>query len=498
MTAVVTLKPGETGRHYRLPDDDVYAAVRRAQQRVAELLADWERGGRQGLCPVPDEPMPPIGTLGFRVQRYGMMEWGDLFTARQQVALLALGRSVRDTSVRDAELTGRLAAMSISKVAMQNNTGCRWKASGESLVDIFGRHALPIVWDFAESVPTAGSTGDFKSQVDWIAECVGQPVLQSGIVSISDASNHPLPDQSAGVWFTAPPYYDAIPYSDLSDFFLAWLKRSLPDYPLLRDPLDADNPLSPKSSEAVQDETRSHNGQPKDRQWFEGKMASAFAEGRRVLNEDGVGSVVFAHKTTGGWEALLPGLIRGGWTITGSWPIATEMTSRLRARESAALATSIHLVCRPRPAAAVGDWSEVLRALPVRVGEWMARLHGGGHPGGGFGVRLHRPGAGGIQSLCGGGDAGRVGGGTAGVSGEGVGGGGARRAGAGAGDGGGAGVERGGRLPYDVARRFAQPLGIHLDEWKSRIIEIEKGAAAAGVGAGAAVVRSGRCGGAGG
>ena len=321
MTAVVTLKPGEAGRHYRLPDDDDYAAVRRAQQRVAELLADWERGGRQGLCPVPDEPTPAGGGSGagraFSVQRYGMMEWGDLFTARQQVALLALGRSVRDTSVRDAELTGRLAAMSISKVAMQNNTGCRWKASGESLVDIFGRHALPIVWDFAESVPTAGSTGDFKSQVDWIAECVGQPVLQSGIVSISDASNHPLPDQSAGVWFTDPPYYDAIPYSDLSDFFLAWLKRSLPDYPLLRDPFDADNPLSPKSSEAVQDETRSHNGQPKDRQWFEGKMASAFAEGRRVLNEDGVGSVVFAHKTTEVWEALLSGLIRGGWTITG-------------------------------------------------------------------------------------------------------------------------------------------------------------------------------------
>jgi putative DNA methylase len=78
-------------------------------------------------------------------------------------------------------------------------------------------------------------------------------------------------------------------------------------------------------------------------------MAKAFAEGRRVLREDAVGSVVFAHKTTEGWEALLSGMIRGGWTITGSWPIATEMGSRLRARESAALATSVHLICRPRP-----------------------------------------------------------------------------------------------------------------------------------------------------
>ena len=98
-----------------------------------------------------------------------------------------------------------------------------------------------------------------------------------------------------------------------------------------------------------------------------------------VLREDGVGSVVFAHKTTEGWEALLSGMIRGGWTITGSWPIATERYSRLRARDSAALATSVHLVCRPRPEdAPVGDWAEVLRELPVRVSDWMERLQGEG------------------------------------------------------------------------------------------------------------------------
>src|SRR2546426_12043578 len=108
-------------------------------------------------------------------------------------------------------------------------------------------------------------------------------------------------------------------------------------------------------------------------------MARAFAEGRRVLRDDGVGSVVFAHKTTEGWEALLSGMIRGGWTITGSWPIATEMGSRLRARESAALATSVHLVCRPRSGdVPVGDWADVLRELPTRVGDWMERLQGEG------------------------------------------------------------------------------------------------------------------------
>jgi hypothetical protein len=98
-----------------------------------------------------------------------------------------------------------------------------------------------------------------------------------------------------------------------------------------------------------------------------------------VLNDDGVGCVVFAHKTTEGWEALLSGMIRGGWTITGSWPIATEMATRLRARDSAALATSVHLICRPRPEdAPVGDWADVLRELPKRVADWMNRLQSEG------------------------------------------------------------------------------------------------------------------------
>ena len=108
-------------------------------------------------------------------------------------------------------------------------------------------------------------------------------------------------------------------------------------------------------------------------------MAKAFAEGRRVLRDDGIGSVVFAHNTTEGWEALLSGMIRGGWTITGSWPIATESVSRLRARDSAALATSVHLICRPRPEnAPAGDWADVLRELPIRVSDWIERLQGEG------------------------------------------------------------------------------------------------------------------------
>ena len=381
MTAVVTLHPGQAGRHYRLPTDVDYAAVRKAQSRLVEILGEWERGGKQGLCPVPDEPTPAGGGSGagraFSVQRYGMLQWGDLFTARQKVALVELGQLISKSS----EPLGRLLAIAVNRTADGSASVSSWLASGEEVKHVFARQALPIVWDFGESNYMADASRSWTSAISSVAKVLegASWELISGQVQQADATEHPLPDQSAGIWFTDPPYYDAIPYADLSDFFLVWLKRTLPDHAMLCDSFDPDNPLSPKTAEAVQDETKHDGGRPKDREWFEETMAKAFAEGRRILHEDGVGSVVFAHKTTEGWEALLSGMIRGGWTITGSWPIATEMASRLRAHDSAALATSIHLICRPRPEnAPVGEWADALRELPNRVGDWMERLQGEG------------------------------------------------------------------------------------------------------------------------
>ena len=172
-----------------------------------------------------------------------------------------------------------------------------------------------------------------------------------------------------------PPYYDAVPYSDLSDFFFVWLKRTLPNHPMLRDPNDSSNPLTPKTAEIVQDETRKVKGGVKDRDFFEREMGRAFAEGRRVMREDGISCVVFANKTTEGWEALLSGMLRAGWTITASWPITTERGVRMRATDSAALSASVHLVCRPRPDdAGVGDWTEVKAAMEKRIREWLPTL----------------------------------------------------------------------------------------------------------------------------
>ena len=378
MTAVVTLRPDETGRHYRPPTDADYAAVSRAQKRLSEILLEWESGGRQGLCPVPDELISLNEIRRISVPIYGMRRWGDLFTARQKVALAELATSnanMNSSRVRDA------CALAISKLSELSCSVCAWEPVAECTRHVFSRHALPMGWDFGEGVLTSSSSGSFEvstGNLDSGMKSVG-PIKRPSSPEVADATEHPLPDMAAGVWFTDPPYYDAVPYAHLADFFYVWLKRTIPDHPLLSNPLDYRNTTTPKEDEIVVDRPHRLSTSKKNAAFYENGMVNAFAEGRRVLRNDGVGSVVFAHKTTEGWEALLSGMIRGGWTITGSWPIATEMGSRLNARETASLATSIHLICRPRPDdAPVGDWADVLRELPVRVGEWMERLQGEG------------------------------------------------------------------------------------------------------------------------
>jgi putative DNA methylase len=371
LLAVVTLRNDKAGRQYRVATERDYEAAWKAQKAVARLAKEKLPNG---ISVIPDEPLPPQGTLGFRVQLYGMTQWGDLFTARQKLALVKFARLVSVPSYESGILrsTARVLAASLSRLADKDASLAVWNRIGEKIEHVFGRQALPIVWDFAEVAIFSDSTGNLQSGIDLVHEVAAhwasaQP--KTGQAQSSDACAFSLPDDSCAVWFTDPPYYDAVPYADLSDFFYVWLKRGLPEDPLLREPVTAKEP------EIVQDETKRFEGRAKDREFFEQRMALAFAEGRRVLKDDGIGSVVFAHKTTEGWEALLSGMIKGGWTITGSWPVSTERPGRLRAQESAALATSVHLICRPRPEdASVGDWGEVLRELPDRIGDWMERL----------------------------------------------------------------------------------------------------------------------------
>ena len=197
LTAVVTLKPGETGRHYRLPTDADYAAVLRAQERLVGILNKWERNGQQGLCPVPDEPLPPIGTLGFRVQRYGMLKWGDLFTARQKVAYILTSDDIRQIQKENVNnIVADLLAFAIDKIVDFNCSLSKWRPSNEDIGDLFGRQALPPSWDFSETNLTEKSYVGLERSVDHILEVVANissAALFSGTVQQADAVNHPTP-----------------------------------------------------------------------------------------------------------------------------------------------------------------------------------------------------------------------------------------------------------------------------------------------------------------
>lgn len=375
---VVTTRPGQQGRFYRLPTERDLEAVRKAAEEL-----EWRKAEHTGeLSLVPDEPLPPQGTLGFRVQLYGMEEWGDLFTIRQALALTTLARLVREAGRRlaaehDAGMAGAVQtclAMTVDRQADATSSLCRWHVTGEKHTATFSRQAIPMVWDFSEVNILSASTGGFHGAIEWVSQVCESIalVLSFGQVGQATATTNPLPDDSARLFFTDPPYYDAVPYADLSDFFFVWMKRTLGD--LHSTMLNA--VLTPKDEECIVDEVKG-----KDKAYFEAKMGHAMAEGRRILTPDGIGVVVFAHKSTSGWEALLQAMIDAGWTFTGSWPIDTEMGSRLRAMDSAALASSIHLVCRPRehPDGSVreddvGYWSDVLAELPERIHAWLPGL----------------------------------------------------------------------------------------------------------------------------
>lgn len=371
LLALVTCKEGQPTRQYRLPNERDYEAIWKAKLWLSQTISLWDAAAHQGVSPVPDEVISLDEIRRINVPIYGVTRWGDLFTDRQKVALI--------THIRlQQEIAGAAHEFGpvISKLADTNSTVCTWQIDPPRLRATFNRQALPMTWDFAETCPIGEGAGNYRLCIQSVVEVIERHLSTStATVQLADACESPLPSETASLIFTDPPYYDAVPYSHLSDFFYVWLRRSLTGSMGVM----FDRPLTPKDAEIVVDRPHALSNSKKDVESYQAGMARAFSEGRRILREDGIGSVVFAHKTTEGWEALLSGMIHSGWTITGSWPIATEMGSRLNARDTASLATSIHLVCRPRDKdAPVGDWGDVLRDLTIRVNNWMDRLESEG------------------------------------------------------------------------------------------------------------------------
>lgn len=367
---------------------DYIRSESRAKRLGAQLIAIVADGkGREYISPnsqqshIADVIAPedhPDGEVSdwpgrINVYRYGMTQFSDLFTNRQLTALTTLSQMVahvRDLVLADSRAAGmpdgeRLddggdgaqayadaiavyLALAVSRQTDRCSSISGWDSSRSTIRNVFARQAIPMTWDFAEANPFCSSTGNFLGQVDLVAEAIENvPARPHSDTLQADAMTR---DYTNVVVSTDPPYYDNIGYSDLSDYFYVWLR------PMLRDVLPSVTAtmLTPKAQELVANPYR-HGGKAGAEQFFVDGFDTVFDRIRDTARTDVPMTVYYAYKQHGsdgvstGWYALLEGLINAGWQITATWPVRSELSNRMLASGTNALASSIVLACRPRP-----------------------------------------------------------------------------------------------------------------------------------------------------
>ena len=394
MTAVVV--DGQNGKEYRLPTGHELAVATPSEQEIEAAFKDVPFG-------VPDEPTPSGGGSGagraFSVQGYGLMKWRDLFTPRQLTALgtfVATTRAARDEMAAQLlppewiEAVGAHLAVMLDRLANQTSALSRWNQGGEKIEGTFARFALPILWDFADTNPLADTSGAYLSALEWVSLVSSHTSLATLGSPLPTAMRQSAIERTNGEFdaiVTDPPYYDAIPYSDLMDYFYIWLRRTLNGISLKVDPSFIDR-LSPKwdhkknDGELIDDSSRHEFDAAMSKQVYEDGMARVFVQCAASLKLNGRLVIVFAHKHPNAWETLVSAIIRAGFVVDGSWPIQTEMGTRMRAQSAAALASSVWLVCKKRPATARPGWDnhvldEMRANIAVKLREfWDAGIRG--------------------------------------------------------------------------------------------------------------------------
>ncbi|MCP4581763.1 MAG: DUF1156 domain-containing protein [candidate division Zixibacteria bacterium] len=387
MICTVSVSKIRKGRTYCIPTNDDLETSEMANVHFNNIGVKSEENSN-----FPNEPTPPRNShravSSFPI--YGMNKFIDLFTPRQALVLKTFtelikeaGNNIEAQSNKEfAFATQSCLALLIGKIADYCSSLTPWAspATQETVRNTFGRQALAMVWDFAEANIFAKSSGGWCHALEYISRAIehtAKGINSQGTANIEDACQLSLPDNIAAALITDPPYYDSIPYAELSDYFYVWLKRAIPDChaSLFKDV------LTPKKEQIIV----WHPNAVDEKDRFQDLMKRALSNGRRILNNNGIGIVVFAHKSTSGWESQLRALIESDWIITASWPIDTERSGRINAKNTASLASSVHLICRPREntrgtklAADIGDWRDLLTELPERIHEWMPRLAGEG------------------------------------------------------------------------------------------------------------------------
>jgi adenine-specific DNA methylase len=371
MTAVVV--DGQNGKEYRLPVEVELEAAEAAAGELDRVYAEIPFG-------LPNEPLPSKEALGFRVPLYGFDKWSKLFTPRQ---LLALGGMLKSVRRSYAVIVGEYPpiwsdalfsciVLSLERYLDFANMGVQWKVDVPTINHSLVRFALPISWDFAEGNPLGLLAGSFTICLERIA--VGLDTYQEWKLSeiaptILNGSAMKTGGGDMDLIITDPPYYDAIPYSDLMDFFYVWLRRTLWGT-ILMENIIFQSPLSPKwdhdshDGELIDDSSRFNGDVARSKSTYEDGMFRAFQRCHDALKPDGRLVIVFAHKQPDAWETLVSAVIRAGFVVDASWPIQTEQVARMRAQSSAALSSSVWLVCKKRDAVVRPGWdSKVLEGM---------------------------------------------------------------------------------------------------------------------------------------
>ena len=373
---VAAIVEGQHGKAYRPVED----ADRDAFNRAAAM--DVERPGEYILPEInsPEDEKSLSNSTGIRVHLYGMKTWGSLFNPRQLVAMQTFVACLHDAleemkaeSYDEAyrEAVGIYLGLWVSRIASRSSNVGIWDTTRETIVHPFGRQAIPMTWDYPEANPFSESTGGSFGQLRWMQYFLhheSSPVIPA-LVHSGDAAAIGIKKHTVDAAVTDPPYFDAIAYSDLSDYFYVWLKRALGDVM----PESFTTPLTPKSDEATALKHR-HGGNPERADGhFKNKLAGAFAEALRVLKPGGVLSIMFAHQSTKAWTALINAVFEAGLTVDATWPIDTELTTALKASKSA-LSSSVTVVCRPRVSGSAAAFKDVRKEIHGAVRESIKRF----------------------------------------------------------------------------------------------------------------------------
>jgi putative DNA methylase len=356
------IEEGEKNKEYRLPTADEIKLIMRASLEV-------ERPSE--MMPVEYKQAMPICTWGFH-------KWGDMFSHRQLVAVQTLIKKLNtlkiDFGIDDNYKKGVITYLGIliDRIAIKQNSFIFWDTSRETVSNLFGRQAISMVFDYVESNLFCDSSGSAKNQIDWIIRYIDSESNYPFSVLLNNASSgdkSQFSDKYLTAVITDPPYYDAIAYADLSDFFYVWLKRSLADVY----PLNFATPQTPKSEECTALKHHHNDDRADAKIHFENKLTQIFDAIEHQTSD--IVSIMFAHQSTEAWTTLCNSILGARMNITGSWPIDTEMANRSLGLSGAVLASSVTVSARPSQRNGFGQYKAVKKEIEKTVEKEVEELY---------------------------------------------------------------------------------------------------------------------------